>query len=333
MDRKRVRSTYEDLRAGAGVLRMAGVLPAVYAALMVASAVACVCGNVVHLLLLLLHKELRPESLGFTLSSSLSDLALGLTVIPFGALNSVRGPAAGPSSAGAVCQSAGFLLVLLQTSSVHSLLWATVEKFSEICFALSWRRVWTSGRSRTLVVLVWSFSSLGATLPLLGFGSYTYSATRFLCCPSFTPEGRSFILLWALMGVATPIVAMGGLYASIIYVASKQARRGTFMCNEQHCFYVPANAYLRSSIVMVTTSGQLQLSCDWSSDDHLCVTPVCDLCVCAASLLVCWLPYLSVGVYESLGGVSPPEASSSLSSWLVVTSAALNPWITCLTQV
>lgn len=238
---------------------MAGVLPTVYASLMVVSAVACVCGNVVHLLLLLLHRELRPESLGFTLSFSLCDLALGLTIIPFGALNGARGPAAGPPAGGALCQGGGFLLVLLQTSSVHSLMWATVEKFLEICFALSWRRVWTSARSRALLVLVWFFCSLGATLPLLGFGSYTYSTTRFLCCPSFTPEGRRFVLLWALMGVAAPVVAMGGLYASIIYVASKQARRGTFMCNEQHCFYVPANAYLRSSIVMVTTSGQLQL--------------------------------------------------------------------------
>lgn len=242
---------------------MADALRTVYAALMVVSGVASIFGNLLLLLVLLLNKELRTDTLGLTLSFSLSDLALGLSIIPFGVYNSLAWPSCCPSK-GALCQGSGFIFLLLQTSSMHSLTWATVNKFTEICFALSYSSVWTAGRCRVVLVLVWLFCLVNATLPLLGFGSYVYSESRFLCCPSFTPNNKYFVLLWMLVGIMVPIVTMCSLYGYIVYVARKQARRGTFMCNELHCYYVPANNYLRSSIVMVTTSGEFIFHPDWS---------------------------------------------------------------------
>ncbi|XP_026007073.1 histamine H2 receptor [Astatotilapia calliptera] len=283
---------------------MADILSTLYAALMLLTSVASTCGNLLLLLVLLLNKELRSDTLGLTLSFSLSDLALGLSAIPFSAYNSLSQPVRHSSEAD-VCQGGGFIFLLLQTASLHSLAWATIYKFTEICFALSFHSIWTAGRSRAVLIAVWLFCLANATMPLLGFGSYAYSESRFLCCPSFTPENRYFVLLWMGAGIVAPILTMCSLYGYIVYVARKQARRGTFMCNELHCFYVPANNYLRSSIVMVTTS------------------------VC---LLVCWLPYISVCLYETLSGQQSPSVTAALSSWLVLTSAALNPWITCMTQ-
>lgn len=233
---------------------MADALRTLYAVLMGVSGAASVCGNLLLLLVLLLHKELRADTLGLTLSFSLSDLALGLSTMPLGAHASAARPAGYPSE-GVLCQGSGFLFLLLQTSSVHSLAWATVDRFSEICFALSYRSIWTPRRSAAVLLLVWSFCLLNAALPLLGFGRYAYSESRFLCCPSFTPDNTGFVVLWMSAGVVAPILTMCSLYGYIVYVARKQARRGTFMCNELHCFYVPANNYLRSSITMVTTSG------------------------------------------------------------------------------
>lgn len=58
------------------------------------------------------------------------------------------------------------------------------------------------------------------------------------------------------------------------------------------------------------------------------------LCVVCFSvcLLVCWLPYISVSLYETFTGQQSPAGTSALSAWLVLTSTALNPWITCLMQ-
>ncbi|XP_024866728.1 neuromedin-K receptor [Kryptolebias marmoratus] len=55
-------------------------------------------------------------------------------------------------------------------------------------------------------------------------------------------------------------------------------------------------------------------------------------CLAAVTLLVCWLPYISLCFYETFSGRRSPAVSSALSTWLVLSSAAINPWISCMTQ-
>lgn len=227
----------------------------VYAALMICSSAFSVCGNSVLLLVLLLNKNLRTDTWPLTCSFCLCDLALGLSVIPLAAHTSLFRPEGYPSG-GAVCQASAFLFVLLQLASVHSLTWATVDKFTEICFALSYVSVFTARRAWAVLAAVWGYCLLNAALPLVGFGSYGYSAGRYMCVPSFRSSCAGFNVLFLGLGILAPILAMCCLYGYIVYVAKRQARRGTFVCNEQHCFYVPANNYLRSSIVMVATVGK-----------------------------------------------------------------------------
>ncbi|XP_034153366.1 histamine H2 receptor [Esox lucius] len=276
----------------------------VYAALMVVSSVCCVFGNVVLLLVVCLNKDLRTETWALTLSFCLSDLALGLSTIPFGAYNSLLRPE-GYSNDGPLCQGSAFLYLLLQLASIHSLTWATIDKFTEICFALSYTTICTAKRTRVVLVSVWLYSLANAALPLLGFGHYTYSWTRFLCTPSFQPVYRGFSMLFIAVGIIAPILIMCSMYVYIVYIARKQVRRGTFVCNDQHCFHVPAKNYLRSSMVMVATV------------------------VC---LLVCWLPYITTCFYETFSGRDPPAAASAVATWLVLFTSALNPWINSMTQ-
>lgn len=237
------------------VQKMEDTVRILYTTLMALSSLASVSGNLLLLLLLLLNKELRTDTLGLTLSFSLSDLALGMFIIPIGAYNGLT-CLAGSNSGGPVCQGSAFVFILLQTASIFSFNWVTVNRFTEICFALSYDTIWTPGRRRAVLVLVWTLCFVMAAMPLLGFGTYVYSESRFLCSPSFTPDNRCFVAAWILVGVAIPIFSTCSLYGYMVYVARKQARRGTFMCNELHCFYVPANNFLRSSLVMITVLGE-----------------------------------------------------------------------------
>ncbi|XP_076833609.1 adenosine receptor A3 [Brachyhypopomus gauderio] len=282
---------------------MQGVV-AVYAALMMASSLCSVCGNVLLLLLLLLDRGLQTETWLLTASVSACDLALGLSALPLAAHTSLFQPA-GYASAGAWCQGSAFLFLLLRLVSVHSLTWATIDKFAEICFALSYASTFTAGRTRVILAGVWLYALLNAALPLLGFGSYGYSSGSFLCAPSFEPASTAFNMLFMVVGIIVPILTMCSMYGYIVHVARKQVRRGTFVCNENHCFYVPASNYFRSSIVMVTTI------------------------VC---LLICWLPYITICFYETLTGRESPQVACALATWLVLFTTALNPWITSMTQ-
>ncbi|KAF3845629.1 hypothetical protein F7725_008792 [Dissostichus mawsoni] len=103
---------------------------------------------------------------------------------------------------------------------------------------------------------MWSGCLGGAALPLMGFGHYTYREDRYLCGPDFSPAHTAFVMLW-LVGVFVPLIAMVSLYGHVVIVARKQTRRGTFICNEINCHYVPVNIYLRSSIAMLSTSESI----------------------------------------------------------------------------
>ncbi|XP_042599166.1 adenosine receptor A3-like [Cyprinus carpio] len=276
----------------------------VYAALMIGSSICSVLGNLVLLLVVLLNRSLQTDTWGLTLSFCLCDLALGISTIPFGIHNSLFQVKSYPSKS-ATCKGSAFLFLLLQLASIHSLTWATVDKFTEICFALSYPVIFTGYRAKIILAVVWVYSILTAALPLFGFGSYVYSETKFLCVPNFKPSSIAFNMLFMVVGIIIPIVLMCSMYGYIVHIARNQVRRGTFVCNEDHCFYVPASNYFKSSIVMVTTT------------------------VC---LLVCWLPYIVICFFETLTGKESPQPASAVATWLVLFTSALNPWINSMTQ-
>ncbi|TRY59516.1 hypothetical protein DNTS_017623 [Danionella cerebrum] len=275
-----------------------------YAVLMIGSSICSVLGNLLLLVVVLLNQSLQTDSWFLTLSFCLCDLALGISTIPFGIHNSLFKVKSYPGKS-PTCQGSAFLFMVLQLASIHSLTWATVDKFTEICFALSYPVIFTAYRAKVILSVVWVYSILNACLPLFGFGSYVYSETKFLCLPSFKPSCIAFNMLFMVLGIIVPILLMCSMYGYIVYIARNQVRRGTFVCNEDHCFYVPANNYFKSSIVMVTTI------------------------VC---LLVCWLPYIAICFYETLTGAESPQPVSAGATWLVLFTSALNPWINSMTQ-
>lgn len=224
-------------------------------ALLALSSLASVSGNLLLLLALLLNRQLGGATLGLSLSSSLSDLLLGLCVLPSGAYDALACQA-GCERQGPACQASAFVFTLLQSSSVCSSAWVAVARFTEVRFALSGGSMWTARRSRALLLLLWTFCLLGAALPLLGFGSYVYSPSRFLCCPSFTPDNRRFVAVWMLAGVVLPVLTTCSLRGYVVHMARRQARRGTFVCNQLHCFQVPAGTFLRSSVVLTAVLGE-----------------------------------------------------------------------------
>ncbi|KAJ0063254.1 hypothetical protein NL108_015371 [Boleophthalmus pectinirostris] len=64
-------------------------------------------------------------------------------------------------------------------------------------------------------------------------------------------------LWWLIVSVATPLTLTCALQGYVVHVARRQARRGTFRCNETHCFYVPAHVYEKSSNALLTGTGRI----------------------------------------------------------------------------
>ncbi|KAM4690333.1 adenosine receptor A3-like [Rhinophrynus dorsalis] len=282
---------------------MQAVLP-VYATVLIITSVGVVGANLIVLLLFASHLKLRTDTWALTLNLSLCDMIFGMSVIPVAIYSSLFGGGIF-SEGGKACELLGFSFVLLQLVSLNSLVWATVDKFAEICFPLRYAQLITKKRIWFILAFLWSYAMVTAALPFMGFGKYSFSEDVYMCLPSFSSTTTVYSVILLSMGILAPITVITMLYISIIHIARYQARRGTFVCNDQHCYYVPIRSYFRNTVILI---------------------------VSAFYLLVCWLPSVTISFYEIFYGPNVPGIAKMVSTWLVVLASGLNPWINALAQ-
>ncbi|KAG8449679.1 hypothetical protein GDO86_016356 [Hymenochirus boettgeri] len=277
---------------------------ALYTSLMIITCIGTVGANVLLLVLFASHVKLRTDTWALTLNLSVCDMIFGISIIPVVIYNSLfEGGIA--SKSGFACQITGCLFVLLQLASLNSLVWATVDKFAEICFPLRYAQLITKRRISIILGILWIYAVVVAVLPFMGFGQYQFSGHVYMCLPSFESSTTVYSILVLSVGVIAPITGTSVLYLSIIHIARYQAKRGTFVCNDQHCYYVPIRSYFRNTLVLI---------------------------VSAFYLLVCWIPSVTISFYETFYTSEAPQIAKMVSMWLVVLTTSLNPWINSLAQ-
>ncbi|KAM9294057.1 adenosine receptor A3-like [Gastrophryne carolinensis] len=276
----------------------------VYTAFMIATSIGAVGANLTLLLLFAFHLKLRKDTWALTLNLSLCDMIFGISVIPVSIYSSLSGSNIFSMDAIA-CKLLGFIFVLLQLGSLNSLVWATVDKFTEIRFPLRYAQIVTKKRIWTIVALLWIYAVAIAALPLTGFGEYTFSNDVRMCLPSFNSSSTAYGMVLLSGGILAPISAISILYILIIHIARNQAKRGTFVCNDQHCYYVPIRSYFRNTVILI---------------------------VSASYLLVCWIPSVSISFYEVFYTQKVPVILKMISMWLVVLTSGINPWVNSLAQ-
>ncbi|XP_069494474.1 histamine H2 receptor-like [Ambystoma mexicanum] len=274
-----------------------------YAVLLVTTCLASVSTNALLLVLFATHLKLRTETWALTLSLTICDMMLGLTIVPAGVYSSCGGGLFTEDTT--ACRLAAFLFVLLQLASLHSLTWMTIDKFTEICFPLHYAQLFTSHRTWLIIACVWVYCTVQASFPFMGLGYYAYNGNASLCMPSLGSSTKAYSLLLLILGMSTPLMTVCALYIAIVHVAKRQARRGTFMCNEQHCYYVPIRPYFRNTVLLVAS---------------------------AAYLLVCWTPYLTISFMDIFHDEDIPSLVEKISIWLVLLTSVLNPWLNSLGQ-
>uniref|UniRef100_A0A8C5R4P1 G-protein coupled receptors family 1 profile domain-containing protein n=1 Tax=Leptobrachium leishanense TaxID=445787 RepID=A0A8C5R4P1_9ANUR len=276
----------------------------VFATLIGTSGVGIVGANLLLLLLFAFHMKLRTDTWALSLNLSICDLTFGIAVIPVAVYNSLSGGGIF-SEDGTACHLMGFLFVLLHLASLNSLVCATIDKFTEICFPLRYPQLITKRRIWIILALVWIYAAVVASFPFMGFGKYAFSTDVYICLPYFGSSTTVYSVLFLSVGVLGPITLISVLYIAIIQIARHQARRGTFVCNDQHCYYVPIRSYFKNTVILV---------------------------VSAFYLVVCWVPMVIIGFYETFHSHDIPAMAKMVCTWLVVMMSGLNPWINSLAQ-
>ncbi|XP_071971459.1 adenosine receptor A3-like [Engystomops pustulosus] len=275
----------------------------VYVTLLISAGVGAVGANLTLLFLFLSHLKLRTDTWGLTLNLSLCDMLFGMSIISVGICGILGGGTF--FNTDIACKLVGSVLVLLQVASLNSLAWTTMDKFTEICFPLRYAQIVTKRRIWIILIFLWICAIVVAALPFIGFGEYSFNQDVHMCLPTLNSTTMAYSVVILSGGIITPILAISILYIAIIHIARSQAKRGTFVCNDQHCYYVPIRSYFRNTLVLI---------------------------VSAFYLPVCWIPSLTISFYEIFYTDNVPPPAQMASVWLIVLTSGINPWVNSLAQ-
>ncbi|XP_028451997.1 histamine receptor H2b [Perca flavescens] len=266
-------------------------------------------GNVLVCLAVGLSRRLWRIANCFVVSLAVTDLLLGLLVLPFSAtleLRSGKWPLGG-----ALCNIYVSLDVMLCTSSILTLLAISVDRYLAISAPLSYSRRVTPLRVTLAMIAIWALSLAVSFVPIhLGWNTADYRVQHLdWGIGEEDNEGHycqfewnnNYVLIYAFSSFYLPLLLMCGMYLCIFRVAREQVRR----------------------IRAATPSFARAASTAAVAREHKATVT---LAAVLGAFVICWFPYFTfficMGVKKK---TNPPNTLNSVLLWLGYFNSALNP--------
>eukprot|EP00064_Thunnus_orientalis_P000094 superscaffoldBa00000004_g94 len=263
-----------------------------------------ISGNVLVCLAVGLSRRLWRIANCFVVSLAVTDLLLGLLVLPLSAtveLRSGKWP-----FGGALCNIYISLDVMLCTSSILTLLAISVDRYLAISAPLSYTRRVTRPRVTLAMIAIWALSLTVSFVPIhLGWNTVDYRVQNL----DWGKEERycqfewnnNYVLFYAFGSFYLPLLVMCGMYLCIFRVAREQVRR----------------------IRAATPSFARAASTAAIAQEHKATVT---LAAVLGAFVICWFPYFTFftckGIKEK---TNPPNTLHSVVLWLGYLNSALNP--------
>ncbi|KAM4819572.1 histamine H2 receptor [Thomomys bottae] len=251
-----------------------------------------VAGNVVVCLAVSLNRRLRNLTNCFIVSLAVTDLLLGLLVLPFSAVHQLS---CRWSFGNIFCNIYTSLDVMLCTASILNLFMISLDRYCAVVNPLRYAVLVTPIRVATSLVFIWVISLTLSFLSIhLGWNSRkgpdSQNDTMYTCKVQVNPE---YGLVDSLVTFYLPLVIMCITYYQIFKIAREQAKR----INHINTWKA---ATVREHKATVT------------------------LAVVLGAFIVCWFPYFTVFVYRGYNG-DIDEVTEAIVLWLGYANSALNP--------
>lgn len=266
-------------------------------------------GNVLVCLAVGLRRRLWRISNCFVVSLAITDLLLGLSVLPFSASVELRG---GKWLLGReLCNLYISLDVMLCTSSILTLMAISVDRYLAISAPLSYPRRVTAVRVTLATVAIWTCSLAVAFLPIhMGWNTADYQVQHLdWAIGDEDKEGQycqfewnnNYVIVYAAGTFYLPLLLMTGMYLCIFRVAREQVRR----------------------IRAATPSFARTASTAAISQEHKATIT---LAAVLGAFVFCWLPYFTYFTFMGMKGKTiQPNTLHSVVLWLGYFNSTLNP--------
>lgn len=253
-----------------------------------------VAGNVVVCLAVGLNRQLRSLTNCFIVSLAITDLLLGLLVLPFSALYQMS---CKWSFGDVFCDIYTSLDVMLCTASILNLFMISLDRYCAVTDPLRYPVLVTPVRVATVLVLIWVVSITLSFLPIhLGWNSR--NETRIINHTLLHCKVQVNLVYGLVDGLVTfylPLLVMCITYYRIFKIARDQAKRIHHVNSWKAATFREHKATVTLAAVM-------------------------------GAFIICWFPYFTVFVYRGLrGDENINKTLEAVVLWLGYANSALNP--------
>ncbi|XP_074865856.1 histamine H2 receptor [Carettochelys insculpta] len=263
--------------------------------------VVTICGNVVVCLAVSFNRRLRSLTNCFIVSLAITDLLLGLLVLPFSAIYELTCKWHFGST---LCNIYISLDVMLCTASILNLFMISLDRYYAITAPLRYTQLVTPLRVAVAMFLIWAVSLMVSFLPIHlgwntnGTGVQNTGVNNSKVCK--LEVNAVYGLVDALLTFYLPLVVMCITYYRIFRIAREQAKR---INHASSCTAVsPALPTVKEHKATVTLAAVL------------------------GAFIICWFPYFTVFTYRGMvGDHMVDHTSQSIVLWLGYANSALNP--------
>ncbi|XP_071773403.2 histamine receptor H2a [Centroberyx gerrardi] len=275
-------------------------------------------GNVLVCLAVCASRRLRCLTNCFIVSLAVTDLLLGILVLPFSALNLLSDDwPLGPT----FCNLYICMDVMLCTASILTLLAISVDRYLAVTMPLRYASLVLPWRVAVVMVCVWTVSLALSFLPIqMGWNTADGSVQNHgpgdpdrVCRFELN---RSYVVTDSLLTFFLPLVAMCWTYLHILRIARAQAKRiitarPACTTTSYNCRNNPPTS---TTVVPTVTAVALR--------EHKATVT---LAAVIGAFVVCWLPYFILFTVMGLKLESDPGPAYFVVLWLGYANSALNP--------
>ncbi|XP_077469727.1 alpha-1A adrenergic receptor [Stigmatopora argus] len=292
-----------------------------------------VTGNLLVIILVAATKTLHHVTSVLIINLAISDLLVGLGVMPFVALSLVQ---PGWARCFNLCLFAAYTSSVYCTVSVLTLAAIALDRYHSIVDCLRYGSRCTPWRKSLVVLWIWLQAVAISSPPLLGWSSVTYAAPAYSCAADWAGS-PGYTATASVLSYFAPAVVILFCYAKIVKVARDHARRVRSL---EDSFGGGGNPNVPSTLVCHLTGSFASVVAPAQSDVFpLWTSPPCQqqrqgvarLFLVISAFFLCWTPYVGIALIRaSEGSISlkttrVPPCALTISYFLLLLNSDFNP--------
>lgn len=248
------------------------------------------------IVLVVLRRRSATINVPLFLSLALSDLLMGVFVLPFTTVYAFLGGAVTP---GIHCTVSGIAFHVLQTTSLFSFFMISMDRFLSITRPLTYIGLMSDLKSTIIAASFWVLSiALYAVIPISGMGHYSYLCHQNLC--NLILNGNA-----------------GFYYITSVMLFCISFYFGTYVINFK--IFLIARRQQRRVAAMEITSGPVV-----GRDLKRKVKLVRSILAALGLFTVCWGPYYIAIAHSTLTQTLPHPSVQYCVLWLAISNSSMN---------